>query len=341
MFQEMMDVHPDGLRPLSLPSGDRPRGAAAGGRARPAAGLLGRRRQQPGAELRRGRGRRGCPARDGWPTARPRRTRPLSRPPARSSLRAASAKWAGTIPALAAAARSTRSAAALEPPARRQALDDAGARFGPGTGPGPGRPASMDRIVPAKGTFIQPRLYSPGRWLRRQRDRQRPLPSTESSWRCSARSSSGQGTIFDPDALTRDIAALEEAMRAPDFWDDQSHAQAVSTRYSRLRSRLEDFEHARLPGGRPGDTPRHGRRRGFRRRGARGAGGRDRTGGDRDRLGRWSTWRSSVSSRGSSTRATPSSASTPERGAPRARIGPRCSSACTCAGRRRGASPWS
>jgi len=68
------------------------------------------------------------------------------------------------------------------------------------------------------------------------------LPSIESFWRSSARSSSGQGTIFDPDTLKRDIAGLEEAMRAPDFWDDQSHAQAVSTRYSRLRSRLEDFE---------------------------------------------------------------------------------------------------
>ena len=32
-------------------------------------------------------------------------------------------------------------------------------------------------------------------------------------------------------------------MRAPEFWDDQSHAQKVSTRYSRLRSRLEDYEH--------------------------------------------------------------------------------------------------
>ena len=31
-------------------------------------------------------------------------------------------------------------------------------------------------------------------------------------------------------------------MRAPDFWDDQSHAQALSTRYSRLRSRLDDYE---------------------------------------------------------------------------------------------------
>jgi len=31
-------------------------------------------------------------------------------------------------------------------------------------------------------------------------------------------------------------------MRAPDFWDDQGHAQELSTRYSRLRSRLEDYE---------------------------------------------------------------------------------------------------
>jgi len=31
-------------------------------------------------------------------------------------------------------------------------------------------------------------------------------------------------------------------MRAPDFWDDQAHAQELSTRYSRLRSRLEDYE---------------------------------------------------------------------------------------------------
>lgn len=30
-------------------------------------------------------------------------------------------------------------------------------------------------------------------------------------------------------------------MRAPDFWDDQTQAQSVSTRYSRLRSRLEDY----------------------------------------------------------------------------------------------------
>jgi peptide chain release factor 2 len=43
--------------------------------------------------------------------------------------------------------------------------------------------------------------------------------------------------------LRRDIVSLEEAMRAADFWDDQNHAQALSTRYSRLRSRLEHYDH--------------------------------------------------------------------------------------------------
>ena len=31
-------------------------------------------------------------------------------------------------------------------------------------------------------------------------------------------------------------------MRAPDFWDDQAHAQEISTRYSRLRSKLEHYD---------------------------------------------------------------------------------------------------
>jgi peptide chain release factor 2 len=31
-------------------------------------------------------------------------------------------------------------------------------------------------------------------------------------------------------------------MRAPDFWDDQTHAQEISTRYSRLRSKLEHYD---------------------------------------------------------------------------------------------------
>ncbi|MFH0917208.1 MAG: peptide chain release factor 2 [bacterium] len=47
---------------------------------------------------------------------------------------------------------------------------------------------------------------------------------------------------FDPDTLKREISALEGVMHAPDFWDDQSHAQRLSTRYSRLRSRVEEYE---------------------------------------------------------------------------------------------------
>jgi peptide chain release factor 2 len=35
---------------------------------------------------------------------------------------------------------------------------------------------------------------------------------------------------------------MEEEMRAAGFWDDQAHAQEVSTKYSRLRSRLERYE---------------------------------------------------------------------------------------------------
>jgi peptide chain release factor 2 len=31
-------------------------------------------------------------------------------------------------------------------------------------------------------------------------------------------------------------------MRAPEFWDDQNHAQELSTRYSRLKSKVEHFE---------------------------------------------------------------------------------------------------
>jgi peptide chain release factor 2 len=69
------------------------------------------------------------------------------------------------------------------------------------------------------------------------------LPNTVIFFRFSAGSSPGQGTIFDPAALKRDIAALEDEMRASDFWDDQSRAQSMGTRYSRLRRRLADFEH--------------------------------------------------------------------------------------------------
>jgi peptide chain release factor 2 len=47
---------------------------------------------------------------------------------------------------------------------------------------------------------------------------------------------------FDPAALTRRRADLEEAMGAPGFWDDQAKAAQISTEHSRINRRLERYE---------------------------------------------------------------------------------------------------
>ena len=47
---------------------------------------------------------------------------------------------------------------------------------------------------------------------------------------------------FDPDALTRRRAELEEAMGSPGFWDDQSQAAQISTEHSRVTRKLERYE---------------------------------------------------------------------------------------------------
>jgi peptide chain release factor 2 len=47
---------------------------------------------------------------------------------------------------------------------------------------------------------------------------------------------------FDPDALTRRQAELEEAMGVPGFWDDQNRAAQISTEHSRATRRLERYE---------------------------------------------------------------------------------------------------
>jgi peptide chain release factor 2 len=47
---------------------------------------------------------------------------------------------------------------------------------------------------------------------------------------------------FDPDALRRRRAELEEAMGAPGFWDDQAQAASISTEHSRTTRRLERYE---------------------------------------------------------------------------------------------------
>jgi peptide chain release factor 2 len=47
---------------------------------------------------------------------------------------------------------------------------------------------------------------------------------------------------FDPDALTRRRAELEEAMGVPGFWDDQANAAQISTEHARVTRRLERYE---------------------------------------------------------------------------------------------------
>jgi peptide chain release factor 2 len=47
---------------------------------------------------------------------------------------------------------------------------------------------------------------------------------------------------FDPDSLTTRLAALEQEMQAPGFWDDQERAARVSTEHSRIQRRLERYQ---------------------------------------------------------------------------------------------------
>ena len=113
LFQEMMEsIQTDFVRylyHLEIVKEEEP-----AGRSGPAARLLGRRRQQSGAELR---GAAAAPGSRAWPTAPPRPTTPRRRPPGRSWRPGpSSAKWGATIPARAAAARSTRSAAGPDRP---------------------------------------------------------------------------------------------------------------------------------------------------------------------------------------------------------------------------------
>jgi peptide chain release factor 2 len=47
---------------------------------------------------------------------------------------------------------------------------------------------------------------------------------------------------FDPDALRARLAALEQAMGEPGFWDDQKRAAAISSEQARLTRRLERYD---------------------------------------------------------------------------------------------------
>jgi peptide chain release factor 2 len=50
---------------------------------------------------------------------------------------------------------------------------------------------------------------------------------------------------FDPDRLTGRLAELEREMSEPSFWNEQDHAQRISTEHSRVSKRLELYERLR------------------------------------------------------------------------------------------------
>jgi peptide chain release factor 2 len=49
-------------------------------------------------------------------------------------------------------------------------------------------------------------------------------------------------STFDPDTLRERLAALEEAMGAPGFWDEQQEAARISSEHARLSRRLDRYE---------------------------------------------------------------------------------------------------
>ena len=63
-----------------------------------------------------------------------------------------------------------------------------------------------------------------------------------SSSRSSGPSLSGSVSTFDPDALAVRQQELEQAMRAPGFWDDQAMAARISTEHARVTRKLERYE---------------------------------------------------------------------------------------------------
>src|SRR5262249_50641297 len=61
----------------------------------------------------------------------------------------------------------------------------------------------------------------------------------------SGPSSTGSVITFDPDRLAARLAELEREMSEPGFWDDQEHAQRISTEHSRVSKRVELYERLR------------------------------------------------------------------------------------------------
>src|SRR5881227_495554 len=93
------------------------------------------------------------------------------------------------------------------------------------------------RLPPLRSLNAGPRLPSPG-WPTKAQ------PCRSSSTR-SGPSSTGSVITFDPDRLAARLAELEREMSEPGFWNDQEHAQRISTEHARVSKRLELYERLR------------------------------------------------------------------------------------------------
>ena len=68
-------------------------------------------------------------------------------------------------------------------------------------------------------------------WLSISRICSRATPSSRSAWSLC-------GAIFDEPAARKQLAALEETINAPDFWQDQAKAQAVMQQRKQIEDRI-------------------------------------------------------------------------------------------------------
>ena len=155
-----------------------------------------------------------------------------------------------------------------------------------------------------------------------------PWPSAARSSESSRRSGpSWPGSVitFDPDGLRERLAALEEAMGAPGFWDEQQEAARVSSEHARLSRRLERYEQLSGEADDLAELLELASDDGELDEIEQSAGAPPRASSTASRRTR--------SSAASTTPAARSSPSTPARAAPTRRTGRRSSCACTSAGR--------
>src|SRR6266542_3115272 len=131
------------------------------------------------------------------------------------------------------------SAAEQSPAARRSdlAADVPNKRWFERLGDGPGR---LSTFVTSSTADSEGR-FALGYHRRRSWPTKLPPSRSTSSSRRSGPSSPGSVITFDPEKLETRVAALEQELGAPGFWDDPQHAAKVSAEHARLTRRLDRY----------------------------------------------------------------------------------------------------